>query len=181
MTEYLDRGSLSDVVAAEGPLPLERAAEVGVAVADLDEALAFYAETFGLEASHVEVNEEQGVREAMVAVGPEDGEGRTLLQLLAPTGPESTIARFIDRSGPGLQQLAYRVADVEKASQVLRDRGLRLLDEATGGLAKDQALAGDVDLRYQDCASFQARACSRPPEPINRTFMPDPFRFPLGG
>src|SRR5690606_7392821 len=78
-----------------------------------------------------------GVREAMVAVGPEDGgEGRTLLQLLAPTGPESTIARFIDRSGPGLQQLAYRVADVEKASQVLRDRGLRLLyDEPRRGTA----------------------------------------------
>ncbi|GAA1177686.1 methylmalonyl-CoA epimerase [Ornithinimicrobium humiphilum] len=109
---------------------------VGIAVPDLDAALAFHTEVLGNRLVHEEVNAEQGVREAMVAVGPEDGEGRTLLQLLAPTGPESTIARFIDRSGPGLQQLAYRVADVEKASQVLRDRGLRLLyDEPRRGTA----------------------------------------------
>jgi methylmalonyl-CoA/ethylmalonyl-CoA epimerase len=96
---------------------------VGIAVPDLDEAIAFYAGTFGVHSVHEETNEEQGVREAMLAVG----DGATRIQLLAPLTPESTIAKFIGRSGPGLQQLAFRVADVEAVSATLRERGLRLL------------------------------------------------------
>ncbi|MGY1749576.1 methylmalonyl-CoA epimerase [Modestobacter sp. SYSU DS0511] len=96
---------------------------VGIAVPDLDEAVAFYAGTFGVRSVHEETNEEQGVREAMLVVG----DGETRVQLLAPLTPESTIAKFIGRSGPGLQQLAFRVTDVEAAAQTLRDRGLRLL------------------------------------------------------
>jgi methylmalonyl-CoA/ethylmalonyl-CoA epimerase len=98
---------------------------VGIAVADLDEALAFYARTFGLTAVHQEVNEEQGVREAMLAVGS----GPTLIQLLAPLRPDSPIAKFLDRTGPGVQQVAYTVEDIEAVSATLRDRGLRLLYE----------------------------------------------------
>lgn len=105
---------------------------VGVAVPDLDAATAFYASTFGMRTVHEEVNEEQGVREAMVAVGDTD----TRIQLLAPLSPDSTIARFLDRSGPGLQQIAYRVADVEAVAAELRSRGLRLLyDEPRRGTA----------------------------------------------
>jgi methylmalonyl-CoA/ethylmalonyl-CoA epimerase len=101
---------------------------VGVAVPDLDTAIDFYRETFGLEVTHTEVNEEQGVREAMLhAVGDEGG--GTALQLLAPLRPDSTIAKFLDRSGPGLQQLAYRVTDVAAASAALRAKGLRMLYE----------------------------------------------------
>jgi len=96
---------------------------VGIAVPDLDEAIAFYHDTFGLHVAHEETNEEQGVREAMLAVGDSD----SCIQLLAPLSPESTIATFLDRSGPGIQQLAYRVADIEQVSAILRDRGLRLL------------------------------------------------------
>ena len=99
---------------------------VGVAVPDLDEAIAFYRDAFGMQVTHEETNEEQGVREAMVAVG----DSGSSIQLLAPLNEQSTIAKFLDRSGPGLQQLAYRVTDVEKASQVLRERGLRLLYDA---------------------------------------------------
>jgi methylmalonyl-CoA/ethylmalonyl-CoA epimerase len=98
---------------------------VGIAVPDLDEALAFYARTFGLTSVHEEVNEEQGVREAMLAVGS----GPTLIQLLAPLRPDSPIAKFLDRSGPGVQQVAYTVEDIEAVSATLRDRGLRLLYE----------------------------------------------------
>ena len=106
---------------------------VGIAVPDLDEALDFYRTTFGLEVQHEEVNEEQGVREAMLGVGPEGG---TLLQLLAPLHEESTIARFLERSGPGLQQLAYRVADVDEVARLLRARGVRVLyDEPRRGTA----------------------------------------------
>ena len=99
---------------------------VGVAVTDLDAAIAFYTETFGMELAHQEVNEEQGVREAMMAVG---GSG-SHIQLLAPLSPESTIAKFLERSGPGVQQVAYRVEDVEAVSAILRERGLRLLYDA---------------------------------------------------
>ncbi len=96
---------------------------VGVAVADLDEAIAFYRDTYGMSLAHEEVNEEQGVREAMMAVG----DSGSCIQLLAPLSPESTIAKFLDRSGPGIQQMAYRVEDVDAVSEVLRERGLRLL------------------------------------------------------
>ena len=107
---------------------------VGIAVPDLDAALAFYAETFGLRCVHQETNEEQGVREAMLAVAA-DGTGPRL-QLLAPLRPDSAIAKFLDRNGPGLQQLAYTVADVEATSAALRARGLRLLyDEPRRGTA----------------------------------------------
>ena len=106
---------------------------VGVAVADLEAAKAFYRETFGMQTVHEETNEEQGVREAMVAVG----DSGSCIQLLAPLSPESTIAKFLDRSGPGIQQLAYRVTDIDAVSGVLRERGVRLLYDApkngTGG------------------------------------------------
>ncbi len=105
---------------------------VGVAVADLDEAIAFYRDTFGMQTVHVETNEDQGVREAMVAVG----DSGSCIQLLAPLDESSTIAKFLERRGPGMQQLAYRVTDVEAAAAVLRDRGLRVLyDVAKGGTA----------------------------------------------
>jgi methylmalonyl-CoA/ethylmalonyl-CoA epimerase len=99
---------------------------VGIAVPDLDAAIAFYRDTFGVLSVHEETNAEQGVREAMLAVG----NGDTRIQLLAPLTPESTIAKFIGRSGPGLQQLALRVEDVEAVSATLRERGLRLLYDA---------------------------------------------------
>jgi methylmalonyl-CoA/ethylmalonyl-CoA epimerase len=105
---------------------------VGIAVPDLDVAIAFYRDTFGMELVHEEVNEEQGVREAMVAVG----DSGSCLQLLAPLSEESTIAKFLERSGPGMQQLAYRVTDVEAVSATLRERGVRLLyDEPRRGTA----------------------------------------------
>jgi methylmalonyl-CoA/ethylmalonyl-CoA epimerase len=100
---------------------------VGIAVADLDEALAFYRETFGMTLLHEETNPDQGVREAMV--GFDSSPGGPCLQLLAPLDETSAIARFLERSGPGLQQLAFRVNDVEETSAILRERGLRLLYE----------------------------------------------------
>ena len=73
--------------------------------------------------THVEVNEAQGVREAMMAVG----DSGSSIQLLAPLTPESTIAKFLERSGPGIQQIAYTVVDVREVSEQLRAKGLRLL------------------------------------------------------
>ncbi|MHA7124919.1 methylmalonyl-CoA epimerase [Janibacter indicus] len=96
---------------------------VGVAVPDLDEAIAFYRDSYGMELAHEEVNEEQGVREAMMRVGASG----SCIQLLAPLSPESTIAKFLDRNGQGIQQLAYRVEDIDAVCATLRERGLRLL------------------------------------------------------
>jgi methylmalonyl-CoA/ethylmalonyl-CoA epimerase len=105
---------------------------VGIAVRDLDEAAAFYEATFGFRTVHVEENAEQGVREAMLAVGDTDDR----LQLLAPLTPDSTIGRFLDRSGPGIQQLAYRVSNIDDAMAAARAAGLRVLyDEARRGTA----------------------------------------------
>jgi methylmalonyl-CoA/ethylmalonyl-CoA epimerase len=98
---------------------------VGIAVPDLDEALDFYAKTFDLRSVHEEVNEEQGVREAMLAIG----DSGSCIQLLAPLRPDSPIGRFLDRQGPGIQQMAYRVEDIDQVSATLRDRGVRLLYE----------------------------------------------------
>ena len=102
---------------------------VGIAVPDFEAAVEFYRTTFGLELAHEEVNEEQGVHEAMLRAPGDSGTGAAI-QLLAPLSPTSTIAKFLDRSGPGLQQLAYRVTDIEAASQALRANGVRLLYEA---------------------------------------------------
>jgi methylmalonyl-CoA/ethylmalonyl-CoA epimerase len=99
---------------------------VGIAVPDLDEAIAFYATTFGVQSVHEEVNTEQGVREAMLSVG----DGATQIQLLAPLNEDSTIAKFIGRNGPGVQQVAYTVEDIEAVSADLRAKGLRLLYDA---------------------------------------------------
>jgi methylmalonyl-CoA/ethylmalonyl-CoA epimerase len=105
---------------------------VGVAVADLDEAIAFYERVYGMRCTHVETNEEQGVREAMMAVG----DSGSSIQLLAPLSPDSTIGKFLDRNGPGIQQMAYTVRDIEAVSAHLRAEGLRLLyDQPRRGTA----------------------------------------------
>jgi methylmalonyl-CoA/ethylmalonyl-CoA epimerase len=118
-------GSPTDTAGLLGPL-VERIDHVGLAVRDLDAALAFYSRVFGLESVHEEVNEEQGVREAMVDIA---GSG-SYLQLLAPLREDSPIGRFLARSGEGMQQLAFRVADLDVASERLRSNGVRLLYDA---------------------------------------------------
>src|SRR5699024_3418339 len=85
--------------------------------------------TYGLHRVHEEVNEDQGVCEAMLAVGDSD----TRILHLAPLSADSTIAKFLDRNWQGSQQLAYRVADIESVSAQLRDRGVRLLYDAPRG------------------------------------------------
>lgn len=104
---------------------IRRIDHVGVAVADLDAAIDFYRRTFGMRCVHIETNTEQGVREAMLSVGPTTEGG--CVQLLAPLHAGSTIAKFLDRNGPGVQQVAYTVVDIDAACAALRERGMRLL------------------------------------------------------
>jgi methylmalonyl-CoA/ethylmalonyl-CoA epimerase len=111
---------------------------IGIAVPDLDEAIAFYTGTFGLVVTVIEENEEQGVREAMLRAPGDDGTG-TAIQLLAALTPDSAIGRFLARRGPGLQQVAYRVADVDGASADLRAKGGQLIfDEPRQGTSNSR-------------------------------------------
>jgi methylmalonyl-CoA/ethylmalonyl-CoA epimerase len=99
---------------------------VGLAVPNLDEAIKFHTEVMGWRVLHRETNEEQGVEEAMIGTG-EQGPQNAQIQLLAPLNENSTIAKFLVKNGPGMQQLCYRVADLDKVSAILRERGVRLL------------------------------------------------------
>ena len=105
---------------------------VGIAVADFDAAVRYYADVFGMTVTHEEINEGQGVREAMLSVG----DSGSSIQLLAPLSDDSPIAKFLNQRGPGIQQIAYRVRDIDAVSATLRERGAVLLyDEARRGTA----------------------------------------------
>ena len=99
---------------------------VGLAVANLDEAITFHTEVMGWRVLHRETNEEQGVEEAMLGTG-EQGAENAQIQLLAPLNENSTIAKFIAKNGAGIQQLAYRVKDIDAVSEALKAGGVRLL------------------------------------------------------
>jgi len=111
---------------------------VGYAVLNLDDAIAWHTEKLGFRLLHREINEEQGVEEAMLGTGSQLPESAQV-QLLAPINPESTIGKFIanNKGRGGIQQVCYRVADIDHVSEVLRSRGVRLLYETpktgTGG------------------------------------------------
>ena len=99
---------------------------VGLAVHNLDDAIEFHTKVMGWRVLHRETNEEQGVEEAMIGTGEQLSQNAQI-QLLAPLTEESTIAKFISRNGPGMQQLAYRVKDLDHVIATLKERGVRLL------------------------------------------------------
>jgi len=104
---------------------------VGVAVADLDAAVARYSRLLGLVEVHREINAAQGVVEAMLVPTAASGRPDAIaMQILAPLDDSSALHRFLDRRGAGLHQLAYRVDDLDATMTVLRSAGVRLLDGA---------------------------------------------------
>jgi methylmalonyl-CoA/ethylmalonyl-CoA epimerase len=102
---------------------------IGIAVPDLEAAIAWYHNHLGMIVLHEEVNEDQGIREAMLSVRGAPV-GSTLVQLMAPIDETSTIAKFLDKRGPGLQQFAYRVSDLDALTKRLREQGIRLVYDA---------------------------------------------------
>jgi methylmalonyl-CoA/ethylmalonyl-CoA epimerase len=116
---------------------LTRIDHVGIACRDLDRAIGSYRATFGLEVVSLEVNEEQGVREAMLAVGPGAVEAAAALaggrpgyvQLLEPLAPDSPVGKFLARRGEGIHHVGYGVADIRAALAAIGGTGIRLLDE----------------------------------------------------
>jgi methylmalonyl-CoA/ethylmalonyl-CoA epimerase len=102
---------------------LNRLEHIAVAVADLDKAIEHYRSIWGLEVSHRERVEDQGVEEAMLPLGD------THLQLVAATTADSTVSRFIERRGEGLHHIAYEVPDLEATLTQLKTKGVELIDE----------------------------------------------------
>ncbi len=96
---------------------------VAIAVQDLDQALDEFRRQYGVEPIRREVVDEQGVEEAMLAIGGSQ------VQLLAPLGPDTPVGRFLERSGEGIHHIALAVADIETALAHLANTGTRLIDE----------------------------------------------------
>jgi methylmalonyl-CoA/ethylmalonyl-CoA epimerase len=105
---------------------LSRIDHVGIACRDLDAAIERYQATFGLEVVSLEVNSEQGVREAMLAV---TGHGPGYVQLLEPLGPDTPVGKFLARRGEGLHHVGYGVEDISQALAAIGGTGIRLLDQ----------------------------------------------------
>lgn len=115
---------------------LTRLDHVGIACRDLRRAIDMYRETFGLGVVSLEENEEQGVREAMLAVGPAGFTGAGpgslgvgYIQLLEPLSPDTPVGRFIARRGEGIHHVGYGVANIEEALATVAGTGIRLVDE----------------------------------------------------
>jgi methylmalonyl-CoA/ethylmalonyl-CoA epimerase len=107
---------------------LTRIDHVGIACRDLEARIAFYESTFGLTVASLEVNEAQGVREAMlqVADGPA---GASYLQLLEPLGPDTPVGKFLERRGEGVHHVGYGVANITAALAAIGATSVRLIDE----------------------------------------------------
>ena len=115
---------------------LTRLDHVGIACRDLRRAIDMYRETFGLGVLSLEENEEQGVREAMLAVGPAGFTGAGpgslgvgYIQLLEPLSPDTPVGRFIARRGEGIHHVGYGVVNIEEALATVAGTGIRLVDE----------------------------------------------------
>ncbi len=96
---------------------------VGVAVNDIEAALAFFKKVFDVPDAKIELMEDQGVRATLIEVG------QTRLELLEPTGPESGVGRFIERRGEGLHHLAFNVTDISGKLKTLQTLGVDLIDQ----------------------------------------------------
>ncbi|SDN19321.1 methylmalonyl-CoA epimerase [Actinacidiphila guanduensis] len=107
---------------------LTRIDHIGIACRDLDATAEFYRATYGFEVFHTEVNEEQGVREAMLMVNETSDGGATFLQLLEPTREDSPVGKWLAKNGEGVHHIAFGTPDVEGDSAEIRSKGVRVLD-----------------------------------------------------
>lgn len=96
---------------------------IGIAVEDLDEAIALYRDRLGMAEQHRETVEEFGVEAALLEIGDAH------VELLTPIQPDSGVAKFLERNGPGVHHVAYRTGDIDATLEQLRAAGLRLIDE----------------------------------------------------
>lgn len=102
---------------------VEKIDHIGIAVKDLEKALKFYEEVLGLKSEGTEVVEEQKVKVAFLPIGD------TEVELLESTEPNGPIAKYIEKRGEGIQHMAYRVDNIEKAIEEMKEKGIRMIDE----------------------------------------------------
>lgn len=102
---------------------LTRIDHIGIACFDLDKTVEFYRATYGFEVFHTEVNEEQGVREAMLKINETSDGGASYLQLLEPTREDSAVGKWLAKNGEGVHHIAFGTADVDGDAQAIRDKG----------------------------------------------------------
>ena len=105
-------------------MEVTRIDQIAIAVEDLDEAIEYFGRAFGIVPNSRHIAETDGVEEAMLDVGG------VAIQLLQATGPDTTVARFIARQGPGLHHIGFAVPSVSEALDHLRDEGVQLIDQA---------------------------------------------------
>jgi len=103
-----------------------RVDHIGIAVSNLDSGSTFW-KILGLEQEGDEINEEQGVN--IRFFGTQQGEQGTRIELLSPTAEDTPIGRFLDKQGPGVQQIAFRVDNLESILAKLKSEGIRLINE----------------------------------------------------
>ncbi len=108
---------------------LLRIDHVGIACHSLEAAIERYESVFGLSVVSRETNEEQGVREAMLALSGGLPSGFSYVQLLEPLGPDTPVGKFLARRGEGIHHVGYAVADVAAALAAIGGRGVRLVDQ----------------------------------------------------
>ncbi|MFJ6618544.1 methylmalonyl-CoA epimerase [Kitasatospora sp. NPDC091335] len=118
---------------------LTRIDHIGIACRDLDKTVEFYRATYGFEVFHSEVNEEQGVREAMLRINGTDDGAASYLQLLEPIRTDSPVGKWLEKNGEGVHHIAFGTADVDGDSEAIRDKGVRVL--------YDQPRAGSMGSR----------------------------------
>ncbi|MFM9366719.1 methylmalonyl-CoA epimerase [Streptomyces sp. Da 82-17] len=113
---------------------LTRIDHIGIACHDLEKTVDFYTSTYGFEVFHTEVNEEQGVREAMLKINETSDGGASYLQLLEPIREDSTVAKWLAKNGEGVHHIAFGTADVDGDAAAIKDKGVRVLyDEPRTG------------------------------------------------
>ncbi|MDT0319723.1 methylmalonyl-CoA epimerase [Streptomyces millisiae] len=106
---------------------LTRIDHIGIACFDLDATVEFYRATYGFEVHHTEVNEEQGVREAMLRINGTDDGGASYLQLLQPIRDDSPVGKWLAKNGEGVHHVAFGTDDVDAESQAIGEKGVRVL------------------------------------------------------
>ncbi len=96
---------------------------IGIAVEDLDSAVEVYSKQFGMPVEHRELVAEQGVEAVLLGVG------ESHVELLAPLGPDTPVGKYLEKRGPGLHHVAYRVEDIESELERLKEEGVKLIDK----------------------------------------------------
>ncbi|MER7415049.1 MULTISPECIES: methylmalonyl-CoA epimerase [Streptomyces] len=141
---------------------LTRIDHIGIACRDLEATVDFYSRTYGFEVFHTEVNQEQGVREAMLRINGTDDGGASYLQLMEPVREDSAVGKWMAKNGEGVHHIAFGTADVDADAQSARDKGIRVL--------YDEPRRGSMDSRItflhpKDCHGVLTELVTAAPHP----------------